>query len=875
MKKRIVLLDGNSLMFRAYYATAYTGNLMATSTGLYTNALYGFVNMMNKIIDTLPADYMLVAFDKGKKTFRHQQLDSYKGTRKKMPEELAIQIPLIKEYLDVIGIKRLELDDYEADDIVGSMAKLAKSKDFEVICLSGDKDLLQLVSDGITVCLTKKGITELEEYTSSNFFEKMGFYANQMVDYKAMIGDSSDNLEGVKGIGPKTAISLLNKYQTLDGIYENINSLTPKAQTSFLEGKEIAYQTQFLATIYQDILFDFRVEDTYRNPVDNVLLRSFYEKVEFTSFIKKMKINTETHVAIEKHFNDVELLEIYLANTNEFYFDLELDHENPHKANIIGFSFLVNNHGFFIDKQVFINSNLSKYLSDTNYSKLVLDYKKCFVALYYLGIDLVNVSFDISLATYVINPAITSADPKNIFEHFGYSEVKYFDEIYGKKTKYIIPDFEVYALYGISKVCALQNTKDAVLKELKEINAFSLYKDIELPLAKVLGSMEVEGFKVNRQRLTEIGNDFSNKIQTVEKEIFEIVGKEFNVASPKQLGVILFDELKIGKGKKNKTGYSTSAEVLENLRNEHPVVEKVLEYRKYAKLYNTYVVGLSEEIKSDSKVHTTFKQTLTQTGRLSSVDPNIQNIPIRTEEGKIIRSAFESSFEDGLLVSADYSQIELRILAEMSGCVEMINAFNNGLDLHTQTAAKIHNVSYDEVTKDMRRIAKAVNFGIVYGMSGWGLSETLHILPIDAEIFIEKYFSIYPEIKTFLDQLVLNAINTGYSKTLYERRRYIPELQSSNHALKKFGERTSMNAPIQGTAADIIKMAMIKVFEKINELKLKSKIIAQVHDELIIDTASHEVEIVKEILKKEMESVVDLKVNLTVDVETGKTWDLK
>ena len=785
MKKSIILLDGNSLMFRAYYATAYTGNLMKTSSGIYTNALYGFVNMLNKIKDTFDCSYMLVAFDKGKATFRHQALSSYKGTRKHMPEELAMQIPLIKEYLDVLGIKRLELDDYEADDIVGSMAKLASVNEYEVVCLSGDKDLLQLVDNNITVMLTKKGITDLDDYTLVNFKEKMGFDAFQMVDYKAMIGDNSDNLEGVRGIGPKTAVSLLNKYYDIEGIYSHLDELTPKVREAFISGEETCRQTKFLATIYKDINFDFNLEDCLVKNTNNELLRSFYERVEFTSFIKKMTFETkvENKINYEKYYNNVELLEKCLERVNEFYFDIELDGENYHNANVLGLSFLVEDKVFFIDKGVFLNSDLSKYLEDAKYLKNCLDSKKAYVSLKYLGINLVNVVFDTMVGIYLVNTNYISGDLKSILEHFGSVSLQYLEEIYGKKSVYQIPDFDVYANYSIQKIICVKELKNKIIDELKSLDLLKLYNEVELPLATVLGDMEYTGFKIDLNRLNQIGNLFSDKIKSIEQNVFEIVGKEFNIASPKQLGVILFEELKVGKAKKNKTGYSTSAEVLENLKNEHPVIPLILEYRKYAKLYSTYVSGLKAVVHNDSKVHTIFKQTLTTTGRLSSTEPNIQNIPIRTEEGKIIRSAFIPSNSNGILVTADYSQIELRILAEMSNCDEMINDFNNGLDLHTSTASKIHNVKYEEVTKDMRRIAKAVNFGIVYGMSDWGLSETLHILPIDAAIFIEKYFGIYPEIKGFLDNLVLEATKNGYSKTLFGRRRYIPELTSSNHAL--------------------------------------------------------------------------------------------
>ena len=877
MNKNIVLIDGNSLMFRAYYATSYTGNLMQTSTGLYTNALYGFANMLQKIQDTFDCTYMLVAFDKGKNTFRHKALATYKGTRKHMPEELAMQLPIIREYLDVLGIKRLELDEYEADDIVGSMAKFAKNQGFNVVCLSGDRDLLQLTSQNVTVMLTRKGITELDEYNVLNFKEKMGFDPEQMVDYKAIIGDTSDNLEGVKGVGPKTAVSLLEKYQTLDGIYEHVNELTPRCRDSFIEARETSAQTKFLATIYQDIDFDFTIEDCKTNEPNNNLLRAFYEKCEFTSFIKKMKITTvvEETIDVKKHFDDIEGLSSALKDAKECFFDIELDGDNYHKANILGFSFIVNNNAYFVDKGIFLNSDLKDYLENSQLIKFCLDSKKCYVALKYLGINLTGVLYDCSLAIYLVNPNYIAGDIKTTLEHFITPNMQYLEEVYGKKATYQIPFYETYANYALDKLIGVMVSKKEILKQIHELELDDLFDKVELPLAFVLGDIEFNGFKIDVNHLDEIGLMLNDKIKEIEQRAYAMLGKEFNLASPKQLGVILFEELKVGKGKKNKTGYSTSAEVLESLKDEHPLIPLILDYRKYAKLYTTYVVGLKQEIAKDGKVHTTFKQTLTSTGRLSSTEPNIQNIPTRDEEGKIIRSAFVPSTKDGVLISADYSQIELRLLAEMSGCSEMINDFNHGLDLHTSTAAKINNVTYEEVTKDMRRMAKTVNFGIVYGMSDWGLADTLHIQPIEAAIFIEKYFDIYPEIKAYLDKIVIDATNCGYTKTLYGRRRYIPELSSPNHALKMFGERTSKNAPIQGTAADVIKMAMVKVSARMKEENLKSLMVAQVHDELIIDTVVDEIEIVKNILKEEMENVVKLKVQLIVDVETGNNWDMK
>ena len=881
MDKRVIVIDGNSLMFRAYYATAYTGNLMQTSTGLYTNALYGFVNMMNKIMDSMNPTYMLVAFDAGKQTFRHKQYSDYKGTRKKMPEELGMQIPLIKEYLQTLGIKQLELLDYEADDIVGSMAKAAASLGYPVDIISGDKDLLQLVGENITVHLTKKGITELDDYTVDNFYEKLGFNPNQHVDYKAMIGDTSDNLPGVKGIGPKTALSLLQEYDNLENIIANIPSLKGKVAVAFEENKDVALKTKFLATIYTSVPFDFSVEDTLVSKPNYHELRKFFEKVEFKSFVKKLdieptteEINNKELVTIEyKYHYDLDDLELNL--NQESFIDIELDGDNYHRSNVLGLSILIGEDVYFLDKARLFNPKFQEYLI-SDYPKYVLDSKKLIVALSNLGINIQNICFDLMLAAYVLNPSYANGDIKTVLENFKPTSVAYHEEIYSKKTKYVIPEFEVYAKYSMNKAVALKEIKPLMEDALKKEELTSLLNDIEIPLARVLANIEMNGFKVNAKTLELIRGEFNQKGEQAQKTIYELVGHEFNIASPKQVGVVLFDELKLGKGKKTKTGYSTSVEVLESLRDTHPVVEKILEFRKYSKLISTYVDGLGSEIfASDSKVHTIFKQYLTSTGRLSSTEPNIQNIPIRTEEGKVIRSAFEPSSVDGYLVSADYSQIELRILAAVSNCQAMLEAFNNHIDLHSSTASKVFGVPLEEVTKEMRRKAKAVNFGIVYGMSDWGLAEALHIPQWEAANFIEKYFMIYPEIKEYLTKTVKEARANGYTETIFKRRRYIPELNSSNHNLQKFGERTAMNAPIQGSAADVIKIAMIDVYNKIEELSLKSKMVAQVHDELIIDTTKEELEIVKKLIKETMEKAVSLNVLLEADVEVGKTWDLK
>lgn len=875
--KKMIILDGNSIMFRAYYATAYTGNLMQARSGLYTNAIYGFVNMIQHIIQTPDMTNIFVAFDKGKKTLRHQTYSDYKGGRKPTPEEFLMQIPYIKEYLDVLGIKHLELDDYEADDIVGSMAMLAKGEFDEVMVISGDKDLLQLAKDNVHVYLTKKGLTDLECYTEENFKSIMGIEAYQMVDYKGLIGDSSDNLPGVTGVGPKTAAKLLETYGTLENIIDNIPSLKGKIQASLMSDKDLALRSKKLATLYLDVPLPYNVSDTVFVEPNKQDLRKFYEKVEFKSFIKKLgddvvepSIVKTSKVELEYYYNEVDLLIKELKNTNLCYLDVEIAKENYHIEDMLGIGVVVNNKGFFIEKSI-INSELINELKTKEI--YTIDVKKVYVSLKKLGITLNKFSFDLGLASYIVNPSYASGDAKSMYEKFIETTLPYLEEVYGKNAKHEIPGLEVYGKYSIDKVGYLNTVKVEIDNLLTPLQKKLLY-EVEIPLAVVLGDMELNGFRVSKSRLNEIGEFVLNEINRLEKEIYELCGFEFNIASPKQLGEVLFEKLAIAKGKKNKTGYVTNAETLEKLALIHPVPKKVLEYRKYSKLYSTYVVGLLEMIYDDNKVHTIFKQSLTLTGRLSSVEPNIQNIPVRTEDGRLIRSAFIPS-DDSILVSADYSQIELRILAHVSKCKHMIDAFNSGEDLHSSTAAKIYNVDINDVTKDMRRMAKAVNFGIVYGMSPWGLAEELNITTFEANDFINRYFMIYPEVKDYLEEIVNNTKQTGYTETIFGRRRYMPEINSSNGALRQFAERTAKNAPIQGAAADVIKIAMIAVDKKFKELSLESKLIAQVHDELVVDTKNSEVEVVKKILKEIMEGVVNLDVVLEASLSWGDNWDMK
>ncbi len=885
--KRMIVLDGNSIMFRAYFATAMTGNLMQTRSGLCTNAVYGFANMLSHIKKTYEFDNIVVAFDKGKKTLRHQAYNEYKGGRNKTPEELLMQIPYVKEYLDCLEIKHLELDDYEADDIVGTYATLASPYFDEVMVISGDKDLLQLAKGNIHVYLTKKGLTDLVMYTEDNFMDLMNIKSSQMTDYKGLIGDSSDNLPGVTGVGEKTAQALLLEYGTLENILNDVDNIKGKLGEHLKEDKDVAVMCKKLATLYTNVDVKYSIEDTLVKEPDIKVLRSFYEKLEFKSFIQKLANTTSstneiTEPTIEKidknisyYINDLDVAK-RLLKTNKVSIEVETDCENYHKANVLGISIASINEGVFIDSLTLNDLELQALLVSFDLHVYSIDSKKLYTSLKYLGINLKHIDFDVILAEYVIDPSKASQDIKSIFDEYLENNITYFEEVYSKKTKYIIPPIEILSKYAINKASYIFDVKPLMEDILKCNNQLNLLYDCELPLAIVLSDMEYSGFMVDPIRLKEIGKEFKSKMDYLEQEIYSLSGVTFNISSPKQLGEVLFDKLGLAPLKKNKTGLSTSAEVLEELSKIHPVPKMVLEYRKYSKLVSTYVDGLLEVLNPvDSKLHTVFKQSLTLTGRLSSTEPNIQNIPIRTDDGKLIRSAFIPSFKDGVLVSADYSQIELRILAHLSNCKNMIDMFNSGVDLHTSTASKVFNKNFDEVTKDERRMAKAVNFGIVYGMSAWGLSEEIKVTPQEASQFINKYFELFPEIKTYLDDVVKCAKQDGYTTTILNRRRYMPDINSSNGPLRQFAERTSKNAPIQGSAADIIKLAMINVANKLKENNLKSKLIAQVHDELIIDTDILEKDIVSKILKETMESVISLKVKLIAELEEGYNWDMK
>ncbi len=871
-KQKVVLIDGNSLMFRSYYATAYTGNLMQNKQGLYTNAIFGFCNMINKLVDDT-VDKVFVAFDAGKETFRHKSYDDYKGGRKPMPEEFKVQIPYIKKFLDVMNIAHYETKDYEADDLVGTFATLLNTSENQVFVISGDKDLLQLAKGNITVALTKKGITELDEYTEANFKEKMGILSSQIPDYKGLVGDSSDNLPGIKGIGEKTALKLLEQYQTLENIILHENELKGKVYEAVHNNKEIGLKCKSLATLKLDCETPITIDDINHRAPNYEELISFYKELDFYSFLKKIE-KQETKNEQQEQIN----LRCQIANSetdffkiDESYIIIETIKENYFNDNILGIGIMSSDleYQYFIPENVIsVNESLKNYFESSKVKK-TFDYKRLYVVMKKHNINIQGVSFDGLLAAYLINPSYANDDFKRTIENFTNTTLKYDENVYGYKSKAQIQENNIMGSHALLK-CYYLKIAEPIINEKIKANEQEYLLNIELSLSEVLGNMEISGLKVDKTVLENVGSELTIKQKEIEKEIYDIAGEEFNINSVKKLGEILFEKLSLPSGKKNKTGYSTSSEVLEKLAPNYKIAQLVLEYRAVTKIINTYVNGLFEVINEESFVHPLYKQALTQTGRLSSVNPNIQNMPVRSEMGQIIRKAFVSRFSDGRIMGCDYSQIELRVLAHMSDDEPMINSFNSSEDFHTNTASWLYEVSPQEVTKEMRRTAKAINFGIVYGMSAWGLSESINITPFEANMYIMKYFNTHHKVREYLDQIIIDAKNKGYTKTYFNRLRYIPELQSNNKNLIAFGERTAMNAPIQGTAADIIKIAMVNVKKAM--AGMKSVLIAQVHDELLFDVYPGELEQLQKIVKDTMENVVKFKVPLIAEAESGLNW---
>ena len=858
---KIVLVDGNNLLFRSYYATAYSGNLMKNSKGFPTNALYGFLNMINKIIEEEKPTHMMIAFDKGK-TFRHQEYAEYKGTRSETPSELVSQFPLSRKLCDALGIKYLEIDNYEADDIIGTFAKKATKEGLDALIVSSDKDLLQLITDKVKVKLLKTHDYIMMD--EKEFQKTYGITPIHMIDLKSLMGDSSDNIPGVKGIGEKTAIKLLQDYESLDNLYLHLDDIKGKMKEKLQEEKEKAYLSYHLATIYQDVPIDTDLETIKVKGVNVSEYTEILKELEFFSFLKKMD-QKEKKVEVQKDVMVIDDL-INLNLEDEYSFYLEVLGYNYHDAKPLGVSISDAKNNYYIPFELLKDTSL---FCDSK-MKYTYDLKKVLVVFHKYHIQIDKNVRDLMIEGYLLNKNIKN-DVSYLANQYDY-DIPFYDKEFGSEiTLHEIEDSIVIA-NAVLKANFLYQKRQEFYQELKKEEMESLYLDMELPLVYVLARMEINGFKVNLDYLLQMQEELSDKLKSLEKEIYALAGEEFNISSPKQLGDVLFVKLKLPYPKriKNNEGFSTSKEILDKL-SDYEIVQKVLEYRAYFKIQTNYITGIIEEIKDDGKIHTIYNQTLTKTGRLSSERPNLQNIPIRTEIGRQIRKAFVPE-GDGIILSSDYSQIELRVFAHMSNATNMINAFLKDLDIHAKTASDIFHVPIEEVDKNMRRSAKAVNFGILYGISSFGLSEDLGINVRDAKKFIDDYLDTFPGIRAFMDKTIKEAYQNGYVKTLFNRKRVIDELKNKNYIIRSSGERMALNTPIQGTAADIIKMAMIKIQEKIDELSLNTKMLVQVHDELVFTVPENEVEVASKMIQEVMENIYKFSVPLKVDIEYGKNW---
>lgn len=862
--EELILIDGNSLLFKAFYATSYTGNYMVNRNGIPTNGVYGFACMVEKIISTNPK-YVIVAFDYGKKTFRNELLDTYKATRKETPQELVPQFALAREYLTAHNITWYEVEGYEGDDIIGTLVDFGEKNNLKVSVYTGDKDANQLISPQTTIYRTVKGVTELDIYNEQTLLDKYGLKPDQFRDFLGLMGDSSDNIPGIKGVGEKTALKLLHQYGTIEGLQEHQDEIKGKMGEKIRAGMEDALMSKKVATILRDIPIDVDLEKATYQGYDYETLKSFYEKYDMNSLIKSMT----TEAAPKKELK-LEIVDHMPEITKDSAVYPSIYDTNYHRSIILGYGIYNDEQAYFISyENALKDESFLAYLKDENKKKYGYDIKSAVIGSRWNGIEINGYTFDLSLASYVLEPAIKE-ELKYVCTHFDYEGVQYDEEVFGKGAKKHIPEDDILASHIVSKAKAIYELKDVVTKELKDKNQYELYENIELPVTRILGEMEFAGTEIDLDVLKEMDTAFDETIEKLANDIYRISGTTFNISSPKQLGQVLFEDLGLKGGKKTKTGYSTSQDVLEKIIDAHPVVPLVLEYRMLTKLSSTYLKGLQEQVFPDNKIHTIYKQTLTHTGRLSSVDPNLQNIPVRSEEGKLIRKAFVS--HNGYLVSFDYSQIELRILAHMAHVTNLIDAFNQGKDIHRHTAALVFGVKDEEVTPQMRSQAKAVNFGIIYGMSEFRLSKDIGMSISEARDFINKYFETYPEVKTYMDEVVETCKKQGYVSTLLNRKRYIPTINDKNFMVRQQAQRYAMNTPIQGTGADILKLAMIEVDKALKEKNLKSQMILQVHDELIFDVFEDELEEVMSLVKEKMENCIKMDVPLIVEGNYAKNW---
>lgn len=872
-KKKLLLIDGSSIAFRAFFALYNQMERFKSPSGLHTNAIYGFHLMLNHLMERVQPTHVLVAFDAGKTTFRTEKYADYKGGRAKTPDEFREQLPFIREMLNHLGISHYELDQYEADDIIGTLAKQGEEAGYDVTIVSGDKDLIQLTDSHTIVEISKKGVAEFEAFTPQYLVEKMGITPNQFIDLKALMGDQSDNIPGVTKIGEKTGLKLLLEYGSLEGIYKQIDQMKPsKMKENLIKDKDIAFLSKELATIDIQAPIQIAIDDiSYEGP--NVLqLGVFYDDMGFKQLKQTLEVEPQEEVSSEISYKEVSQVTQEMLSPDAFFY-FEILGENYHTENIIGFSWGTADNIYASQNLELLKSPIFKEFLEQTALK-VYDFKRAKVLLSHLGIELCQLAFDSRLAKYLLS-TVDNNEISTIANLYSQITLPTDEVVYGKGVKRSIPNKEELLSHLARKVAVLIETESPMVEQLQQHNQLDLLFDIEQPLAFVLAKMEIAGIKVDKETLESMQSTNESVLAQLTSEIYQLAGEEFNINSPKQLGHILFEkmELPLSFTKKTKTGYSTAVDVLERLAPIAPIVEKILEYRQIAKIQSTYVIGLQDSILSDGKIHTRYVQDLTQTGRLSSVDPNLQNIPVRLEQGRLIRKAFVPEWEDSLLLSSDYSQIELRVLAHISADEHLIEAFKQGADIHTSTAMRVFGIKEPEdVTPNDRRNAKAVNFGVVYGISDFGLANNLGISRKDARSYIDTYFERYPGIKQYMEQVVREARDKGYVETLFHRRRAIPDINSRNFNVRGFAERTAINSPIQGSAADILKIAMIRLDAALEEKKLRTRMLLQVHDEIVLEVPNSELADVQQLVKSIMENAISLHVPLEVDENAGNTW---
>ncbi|MDP3387148.1 MAG: DNA polymerase I [Eubacteriales bacterium] len=889
--KKIMILDGNSILFRAFYALPPLKN----KNGIYTNALYGFLSMLYKLLDEYQPDYICTTFDHKKPTFRHERFKDYKAGRAQAPNELVMQFALIREILDVHKIRHLEIEGYEADDISGTLARMASEKDMNVYLVTSDKDYLQLVRDKVNVLLTKKGVTNIALFNQSILFDEYGITPKQFIDLKGLMGDSSDNIPGVKGVGEKIGLKLIKEYGSIDGIYENIDQIQGKLKEKLESEKVQAYMSKELSEIIVDLPLELSIEELEYKEPDKKELLEMYKEYDFRLFMSRIKpdedrqmnlfsdnLSSTEDVATNKSSETIKeagIEEIIEGSkkTGQMCLKFFYDGERALYASPIALGIMTSEERVYYMEEDLKAAliGLKDVLEDSKIAKLGHNIKDEIIILNKYDICLNGISFDTMIARYLLEPSEASYNIDRLVYEYHKTDMQTEKDFLGsgvKKVSYNELEKNQRREHMHNYLKGIWSIKSPMERQLMETDMDNLYKEVELPLVKIMASMEILGFKINTDELKRIGEKLSEKISVLELIIQEMAGIEFNINSPKQLGQVLFEELNLPVMKKTKTGYSTDVEVLEKLKNQHPIIQKIIEYRQLTKLNSTYVEGLLNVVdKETGRVHSSFKQTIASTGRISSTDPNLQNIPVKTDEGRELRKIFVHE-EDYILIDADYSQIELRVLAHLSDDKNLIEAFRLGEDIHTKTASQVFHVPKEEVTSTMRGRAKAVNFGIVYGISDYGLSRDLDIPRKESKQYIENYLKFFSGVKKYMDDIIRKGKKDGYVETILGRRRYIPELSSRNFNIRAFGERLALNTPVQGTAADIIKKAMINVDHELSKRNMKSRLILQVHDELIVEAYRDEVEEVKRILKEEMENAVPLKVPVIVDLNIGETW---